>query len=405
LSELDATLSQISHTVLRARDREKLLVEVCQIAVRFGCFKLAWIAWLDPSSNVLVTVAKAGDEAGLVTSEFVRRFCGGLSAIQSAQPFVVDELSASRCASGCRDIAEQLGVRSFATYPIRVQNDVCGVLTVCKAAPCSLDDNEAHLLEELTLDLSFALNNFEIERQCREAERGLKHAQQRLQTVLEQALDGFYLIDTHGKLLEVNDAYCLMSGYTREELLQMHVSELESTENEQEVAAHIQRVISQGMDRFETSQRRKDGQVINIETSVKFQSFDGGRFFCFLRDITERKRAEQALRESEDRFRRVVEGAPVGILIQSGGVDRYVNPAGLAMFGEKTADQIVGHTVLERIHPEHRAAVKERLQILQEERRAVPFLEEKLLRPDGKAFDAEVSLYLRRGAGLGGVCP
>ncbi len=219
----------------------------------------------------------------------------------------------------------------------------------------------------------------------------MREHEQHLRAVLESALDGFYVVDTQGRLVEVNDAYCVMSGYTREELLRMRVADLESAESERDVVAHMQRIIRQGTDRFESCHRRKDGQIINIETSVKFLDSDGGQFFCSLRDITEKKRAEQALRESEEHFRLLVEGAPVGIAIQVDAIYRYVNPAALAMFGAETADQIVGHAVAERIHPHDRSAVDDRIRILKEGRSTVPVLEEQLFRLDGTVFDAEVN--------------
>ncbi|MGO9863079.1 MAG: PAS domain S-box protein [Terriglobales bacterium] len=219
----------------------------------------------------------------------------------------------------------------------------------------------------------------------------MREHDQHLRTAPERALDGFYVVDAEGRLVEVNDAYCSMSGYTREELLRMRVADLESAESEHDVVAHMQRIIRQGTDRFETSHRRKDGQIINIETSVSFQDLDGGQFFCSLRDITEKRRAERALRESEEHFRLLVEGAPLGIAIQVDAIYRYVNPAALAMFGAETADQIVGHAVAERIHPDNRAAVGERIRALKDGRSTVPVLEEQLFRLDGTVFDAEVN--------------
>ncbi len=223
------------------------------------------------------------------------------------------------------------------------------------------------------------------------AEAALEEREQHLRTILQTTQDAFYLVDTQGKLLDVNDAYCMMSGYTREELQQMRVSDLEYVEDAQEVAGHIRRIMSRGRDRFETQHRRKDGQILDIESSVTFQDILGGRFVCFLRDITEHKRAEQSLRESEERFRQVVEGAPVGMFIATDGLFRYLNQAALAMFGAQNPEQIAGQSVFARVHPDFHAAVSERARQLVEERKAVPFLEERYLRLDGTAFDVEVT--------------
>ena len=249
----------------------------------------------------------------------------------------------------------------------------------------------SHIHTILFVAISAFVVSIAVLRREAEAEDVLNDGKQLLQSVLKSGLDGFYLVDTQGRLLQVNDAYCTMSGYTREELLQMRVADVECAESEQDVAAHIELIIRQGTDRFESRHRRKNGQIISVETSVNFQSFGGGRFFCFLRDITERKIAEQTLRDSEERFRRVVEGAPIGMYIQTDGLLRYLNPAALSMFGAESIEQLVGQSYLDRVHPDSRDAVIDRARIVRQEQKAVPLLEEQHLRMDGTAFDIEAN--------------
>lgn len=111
--------------------------------------------------------------------------------------------------------------------------------------------------------------------------------------VIETALDGYWMTDADGFLQEANESYSRMSGYQVWELVGMHISELEATERPQDVKAHIDRIIAQGRDRFETQHRRKDGTVYDLEISVTFRD---GNFYVFCRDIAERKQAEMELR-------------------------------------------------------------------------------------------------------------
>ncbi|MBI3913076.1 MAG: PAS domain S-box protein [Chloroflexi bacterium] len=146
-----------------------------------------------------------------------------------------------------------------------------------------------------------------------------KRAEQQSATILHTSLDGFWISDAQGKILEVNESYCRLSGYTRAELLQMRVSDVEAVETTADTQQHIQRIIQTGSDRFETKHRRKDGAVIDIEVSVNYLDIEGGRFFVFFRDITERKQAEEALRKKDEHHRNVVESifrfVPEGLLV------------------------------------------------------------------------------------------
>jgi len=135
------------------------------------------------------------------------------------------------------------------------------------------------------------------------AESMLLASEERHRLILETAMDGFWLVDTQGRLLEVNEAYCRMSGYGEQELLTMSISDLEAAELPVQTASHIHKVVSEGEDRFESVHRRKDGSTFNVEISVQFKPIEGGRIVGFMRDITERRKAEERLRESEEKLR------------------------------------------------------------------------------------------------------
>jgi PAS domain S-box-containing protein len=146
------------------------------------------------------------------------------------------------------------------------------------------------------------------------AEAALRESEERHRTIIQTATDGFWLVDMEGRLLEVNESYCRMSGYSERELLAMRIPELEAVEAREDTAAHIQKIMAQGEDRFESRHRRKDGSIFKIETSVQYRPGDGGRLVVFLHDITERKRAEAALRESEERYRSLFENSRDAIM-------------------------------------------------------------------------------------------
>jgi diguanylate cyclase (GGDEF)-like protein/PAS domain S-box-containing protein len=111
------------------------------------------------------------------------------------------------------------------------------------------------------------------------------------QAVLDGAMDGFWLLDQQGYLLEVNGTYCVMSGYNEQELLTMHISTLDAIETSKDLAARLQTIMNLGRGRFETYHRRKDGSTLRLEISVQYREINGGQFVVFLRDTTKHQQA------------------------------------------------------------------------------------------------------------------
>jgi PAS domain S-box-containing protein len=137
------------------------------------------------------------------------------------------------------------------------------------------------------------------------AEEKLKEQAALSRHILRTAMEGYCRLDMHGKFLDVNEACCQMTGYSREELLSLSISDLDANKSVPELALqHMQHILKSGGDRFETRYRRKNGRLIEVEVIATSLRLSGNYIFKFFRDVTERKRAEEELRSLH---RRVIE--------------------------------------------------------------------------------------------------
>ncbi|MGA7594498.1 MAG: PAS domain S-box protein [Gallionella sp.] len=168
-------------------------------------------------------------------------------------------------------------------------------------------------------------------------EMELKEREARYRAILETTTEGFWVVGKEGRLIEVNESYAKLSGYTREELLCMSIPDLEAKESPQETAARIAKILKTGHDRFETLHRRKDGSVWPVEIAVNYVQEINDLYFAFLIDITERKQAEQELRIAATAFQ-----TQEGILItDTNNVILQVNRAFTEITGY-TAGEVIG---------------------------------------------------------------
>lgn len=120
----------------------------------------------------------------------------------------------------------------------------------------------------------------------------------RYRAVIETAADGFWMFDDEGHILDVNDTYQLRSGYSRKELLGMHIADLDAQDPPQEILRRIEKMRRTGNQRFETRHRTKGGEVWPVEVVASYRSVPDRRFFAFLRDISDRKLLEQQMIEA-----------------------------------------------------------------------------------------------------------
>jgi PAS domain S-box-containing protein len=151
----------------------------------------------------------------------------------------------------------------------------------------------------------------------KQAEAALRESEEQHRAILQAAMAGFWLVDTQGHLLEVNEAYCRMSGYSVDELLTMRISQLEAAETATATAAHIQKVLAGGGNRFESRHQRKDGSVFDVEISFQLRPVDGGQLVVFVDDITARKRAQVELNAERAHYFGFYNLAPVGFVTVS----------------------------------------------------------------------------------------
>ena len=140
----------------------------------------------------------------------------------------------------------------------------------------------------------------------KQAEEAIRLQADQYASILSTTTAGFWLLDESGRLLDVNENYCRMSGYTREELLALRISDLEAAETGTQTEQHMRKLIAEGLDRFETRHRTRDGRAYDVEVSTSHWK-KGGRVIAFVRDITERKQAEDALRASQQLIEGIVQ--------------------------------------------------------------------------------------------------
>ncbi|HVS01269.1 MAG TPA: PAS domain S-box protein [Thermoanaerobaculia bacterium] len=224
----------------------------------------------------------------------------------------------------------------------------------------------------------------------------LRESEARFRAIFAGAGIGVAVADAEGRLVEANRSLLELLGYRPDELRGRRFTEItypEDLEPELERFAEMTRGERDGY-QMEKRYVRRDGSLVWGRLTVSAIRADPGQPAEYLvgmvEDITTRKRAEEALRESERRYRSLVDLSPDGVFVYRNGTIVFANDAGAQLVGRESASEVVGRAMTDFVHPETRHQIEARVR----ERRGggeVRQLIDSYLRPDGTRMFFEVS--------------
>lgn len=298
-NRLYAIMSGINTAILHIKTRDELFREICWIIQGEGGFARVWVGLLNAAKTEVFPAACAGFKGDpLVPVPVVAgipRNGHGISGNAASERKIIVR-NATDCSSphnGPLSMSEDL--RSTAAFPIWFHNEVIGTFQIYAYEPCFFGEEETRFLEEVSSDISFALESIEAEEQRRKTELALLESEEKFRILVEESLVGVYII-AGDHLVHVNPRFAEMLGYTPAEIVNtLRVEDLVAPESRSVVAANIDRRLSGDTKslHYAFKGKKKDGTIIELEAAGTRAVFQGQpAIIGTIVDITERNKAE-----------------------------------------------------------------------------------------------------------------
>jgi diguanylate cyclase (GGDEF)-like protein/PAS domain S-box-containing protein len=300
LGNLYNALSQMNQAIVRGNEREELFSEICRVSVEYGRLEFAWVGLGERDGSVRLAARHGRAEGFLEHPEIVAALADpeGLAparaAIQARRSYISNDFFADPGTLKVRNAAALAGFNSAAVFPLASGQKVIGFLAVYATERGFFDEQTITLLEEMTDDVSFALDGFKREERRRAAEAALRESEEKYRLLFSNEQDAIHIFDAEtGRIIEANAAFAAMSGYSAEETVGMRVPDF-SAEPEA-TQASLARVREKGSEHVAQRRfRRKDGTLIWVEIVLSSFVWRGRRLVAaILRDITERRKAQE----------------------------------------------------------------------------------------------------------------
>jgi len=176
-----------------------------------------------------------------------------------------------------------------------VRDVVMGVFNPTTSAYTWINVNAIPIRDTATGSVQGVYSTFQDITRQELAERALRDKDAEFRMAVQTSSDGFWIADATGKILEVNEAYCKQSGYSRDELLTLSIPDLDYLEKSEEVASRMQRIVQNGAERFVSVHRAKDQRRWPVEVVASYSPTGGGRFYCFIKDQTEQQNSAELI--------------------------------------------------------------------------------------------------------------
>ncbi len=354
------TIAAVNEMLMADLPDPELMSRVCLELTRDDLFCMAWIGMLDAAGVTVLPVAEAGFVQGYLDQMDIR--CDGspqsqgptATAIRMGITVINDDTLNNPQFAPWRERAREQGYGSSAATPLRLHGRIVGALNVYAAEPHSFGPDKVMLLEKLATDLGMAIGH-------RASLVALRESEARFRLLLDGSPEAIFGVDTQGVCTFVNPACLRMLGYTEEELIGhclhplIHHTHPDGRPYPKE-ECNIRCSTLQGKPVHIDSEVhwRKDGSSFPVEYWSQPMYRNGelvGAVVNFV-DITERKHAEEALRESEARFRAMAEHSADWIwAIDTHNQYTYSNQRGVNNIGY-TVEEFLSQDCMSLVHPD-----------------------------------------------------
>jgi PAS domain S-box-containing protein len=228
--------------------------------------------------------------------------------------------------------------------------------------------------------------------------RELLFSSLRLESILQSAMDAIITIDDKHNVLLFNESAVRMFQCPAREAIGQTLDKFIPARFRN--AHHLQ--VKEFGRSDETNRRmgglgtvmglRGNGEEFPIEAAISHITVEGKKFYTvILRDLTERKRVERLMRQSEERYRRLISVSPLAIFVNRSGRVIFINDAGLRLFGAVKMNEMLGKSPLEMFHPDYQDLIREPFHQLIEGSTTIPIVEGKIVTLDGRTVNVEMS--------------
>lgn len=299
-----STLSEGNQILVHARDEESLIIDLCQAVVTAGAYPLSWVGYAEPDDAKHVRiVAAAGLTAILDSIEFGwgedalgSGPVGG--AIRSGEVQVVNDMLSMPAPPKRRERIMEFDLRSMCTFPLRLHGETLGMIAIYSEQLNYFGPSEVETLSELAAELAYGIERLRDIERLKENERLVREAEERFRLAFEHNMAPMLFSDLSDQVIAVNDSFCRMVGFTREELMGHDSKQFTYPEDVGITEETLVRLSSEQIDQVRYVKRylRKDGRIIVSEVSRSPARDPSGKILYFVsseRDITE----ERALAE------------------------------------------------------------------------------------------------------------
>jgi PAS domain S-box-containing protein len=342
-------LSKCSEALLHARDQQQLLDEICEIVVQDGGYRMAWVA--AAPENFIRALASAG--TGREYLDVVCLRCNASTnssllvpaALRTGQPAVCRDTATDPRSASLRTECQERGFSSIIALPLLVEGKVFGALAIYAAETDAFDAPEVELLRELAGNVGFGLESLQARRQKEVAQHELRASEERLRNLIETANEGICTIDADDRVTFVNAKMAAMLGRTPDQVLGRSAFDFVDPVHDDNLRAAIRR--SRDMASGSSEIILLSADATPIVTSMNYSPFTGpdGQYtggLAMISDITDRKRAEERLQESEKRYRLLFERTLTGVFrAQADGTVLEGNEAFVHMLGYDSIDELL----------------------------------------------------------------